>query len=75
MASAATKWIILAITLILGTIIAPIVVDQVQTTDTSSWNFTGASGAATLFKLLPFIFVVGIVIYFIGSLLGKIGTE
>jgi hypothetical protein len=68
---AATKWILMVITLILGVILVPIVVNQVQSTDTSSWNFTGYQGAVTLFQLLPFVFIVGIVIYFIGSILGK----
>jgi|Deesub1362A_J573_1020465.scaffolds.fasta_scaffold00566_22 hypothetical protein len=36
------------------------------------WGFTGGSGARTLFLLLPFIFIIGIVVYFIASLLGKI---
>jgi len=36
------------------------------------WGFTGGSGARTLFLLLPFIFIVGVVVYFIASLLGKI---
>ncbi len=67
----ATTWILLTITLILGVILVPIVVDQVQSTNTTAWHFTGATGAKTLFMLLPFIFIVGIVVYFIGSLLGK----
>ncbi|MEM5867571.1 MAG: hypothetical protein QXG39_06595 [Candidatus Aenigmatarchaeota archaeon] len=70
--SKATTWIMLTITLILGVILVPIVVNQVQNTSTDSWTFTGAQGAITLFKLLPFIFIVGIVVYFIASLLGKI---
>jgi len=68
----ATEWIILAITLILGVILVPIVVDQVQTANTTGWTFTGYSGAKTLFLLLPFIFIVGIVLYFILTLLGKV---
>lgn len=68
----ATKWIMLTITLILGVILVPIVVDQVQNTNTAGWNFTGYQGASTLFMLLPFIFIVGIVVYFIASLLGKV---
>lgn len=67
----ATTWIMLTITLILGVILVPIVVDQVQRTNTTGWTFTGSQGAKTLFMLLPFIFIVGIVVYFIGSLLGK----
>lgn len=68
----ASEWIILVVSLILGTILAPIVVDQVQDTNTTGWTFTGATGAKTLFLLLPFVFIVGIVVYFIGKLLGKI---
>jgi hypothetical protein len=67
----ATKWIMLAIALILGVILVPVVVDEVQKTNTTTWAFTGSSGAKTLFMLLPFIFIVGIVVYFIGSMLGK----
>jgi len=68
----ATKWIMLTISLILGIILIPVVVDQIQTTNTTGWHFTGYQGAKTLFMLLPFIFIVGIVIYFIASLLGKV---
>jgi hypothetical protein len=67
----AQEWIMLVITLILGVILVPVVVDQIEGTSTAAWNFTGHAGAATLFMLLPFIFIVGIVVYFIGSLLGK----
>jgi hypothetical protein len=35
------------------------------------WSFTGGTGARTLLLLIPFIFIVGIVVYFIGQLLGK----
>ena len=62
----------LTISLILGVILVPIVVDQVQSANTSSWTFTGSAGAKTLFLLLPFVFIVGIVVYFIASLLGKV---
>ncbi len=68
----ATDWMILTIMLILGIILIPIVVDQVQSVNTSAWSFTGYQGAKTLFLLLPFIFIVGIVVYFIASVLGKV---
>jgi len=67
-----SQWIILTITLILGVILVPIVVDQVQSVNTTGWSFTGYQGAETLFLLLPFIFIVGIVVYFIASILGKV---
>jgi hypothetical protein len=55
----ATQWIMMTITLILGVILVPIVVDQIQSTNTTGWSFTGHAGAVTLFQLLPFIFIVG----------------
>jgi hypothetical protein len=67
----ATQWIMLTITLILAVILVPIVVEQVQSANTTAWTFTGSAGAKTLFMLLPFVFIVGIVVYFIGSILGK----
>jgi len=67
----ASHWMVLVCVLILGVILVPMVVDQVQSVNTASWNFTGSAGARTLFLLLPFIFIVGIAVYFIGSLLGK----
>lgn len=70
--SKAGDWIGLIITMIIGIILIPIAVDQVQNTNTTGWTFTGSSGAKTLFLLLPFIFIVGMIVYFIGRLLGKI---
>ncbi|MGB9756300.1 MAG: hypothetical protein ACPLVJ_00760 [Candidatus Bathyarchaeales archaeon] len=63
------KWITLVATLLLGCILVPIIVDQVQSVNTTSWSFTGVSGARTLFGLIPFIFIVGIIIYFMVELL------
>jgi len=65
----ASKMVYLTVMLLLGVILLPMVVDQVMSVNTASWNFTGYQGAVTLFHLLPFIFIVGIVIYFIGSML------
>jgi hypothetical protein len=39
--------------------------------NTTGWAFTGVSGAKTMFNLIPFIFIVGIVLYFILAMLGK----
>lgn len=70
--SKAVDWIGLVITLLIGIILIPIVVDQIQDTNTTGWTFTGASGAKTLYLLMPFIFIVGLIVYFLGRLLGKI---
>jgi hypothetical protein len=65
-------WIGLTISLIFGVYLLPVIVDAVGGTDFTGWNFTGAAGAKVLYLLLPFIFVVGMIVYFIGRLLGKI---
>jgi hypothetical protein len=65
------EWILLTVVLMMGVILVPMIVDQVMSVNTTTWNFTGYQGAKTLFHLLPFIFIVGIVIYFIASILGK----
>ena len=67
----AAQWMSLIFMLVLGCILVPIIVDQVQTVNTTGWAFTGVSGAKIMFMLLPFIFIVGIVLYFILAMLGK----
>ena len=37
-------------------------VETVQSVNTTGWTFTGATGAATLWLLIPFLFIVGFVI-------------
>jgi hypothetical protein len=68
---AAAEWMGLLFMLILGCILVPIIVDQVQSVNTTGWVFTGVSGAKTMLGLIPFVFIVGIVLYFILALLGK----
>ena len=65
-------WIGLVVSLIFGIYLLPIVVDSIVTTNFTNWTFTGAAGAKVLYQLLPFIFIVGMIVYFIGRLLGKI---
>lgn len=67
----ASNWVALTCMLILGVILVPMIVDQVQSVNTTAWTFTGYAGAKTLLGLIPFVFICGIIIYFIGSLLGK----
>lgn len=65
-------WIGLVIALIFGVYLTPIIVDAVVETNFSNWNFTGASGAKTIYLFLPFIFIIGMIVYFIARLLGKV---
>lgn len=52
----------------------PTIVSQIQDTtvvNTTAWNFTGHTGAATIFLLIPFVviaaFALGLVLKFIGK--------
>lgn len=52
----------------------PTIVSQIQDTsniNTTLWNFTGHTGAATIFLLIPFVviaaFALGLVLKFIGK--------
>jgi hypothetical protein len=67
--SKAVDWVIMIILLIIGVSLVPTVVTTVQGITTSTWNFTGYAAAATLLGLLPFIFIVSLVIYFLLELL------
>jgi hypothetical protein len=67
--SKAVDWVVLIILLIIGVSLVPTVVDTVAGISTVGWTFTGATAAATLLGLLPFIFIVGLVIYFLVRLL------
>jgi len=67
----AANWIMLTVMLLLGVILLPMVIDQVMSANTATWNFTGYAAAKTMLGLIPFVFIVGIVVYFIGSMLRK----
>lgn len=74
-ASKATDWVMLIVTIMLGIYLMPVIVSAVADIDFSAaagWNFTGSAGAKTIVLLLPFIFVIGLVVYFIARILGKV---
>ena len=50
----------------------PTIVDFIQGTsniDTTTWNFTGSSGAASLWLLIPLIVIAGAVLGFVKDLI------
>jgi hypothetical protein len=59
----------LIVVLVIWIYLVPIVVDAVQTTNTTGWTFTGSAGAIAIFLLMPFIFIIGGIIYFVKELL------
>lgn len=64
-------FITLVVGLFVGIIMIPIVEEQVRTTNTSAWSFTGSIGAIVLYRLIPFLFITGILVWFAGKLFGK----
>jgi len=66
-----SEWVKLVIGIIVGIVMIPIIEFEIRSTNTTAWNFTGSTGAITLFRLIPFIFIAGVIIWFIGKLFGK----
>lgn len=54
---------------IMWVIMTPILVDQVQNTNTTGWSFTGYTGAITLFQLIPFVFIAGGIVWILKKVL------
>lgn len=59
----------LIVTAIIYVYLIPTFVTAVTGIDTSGWNFTGATGAIAILLLLPFVFIVGIILWFVKSIL------
>jgi len=61
--------VVILVVLIFISALLPEVVTQVQGVNTSAWNFTGSTGASTLWLLVPFIFIAGFVISILSDLI------
>lgn len=61
--------VVILVVLIFVSALLPEVVTQVQGVATTGWNFTGHSGASTLWNLTPFIFIAGFIISMLGELI------
>jgi len=68
-ASDYTAPVMVVIAGIIWIICIPIYVTEVQDTNTTGWSFTGATGAITLFNLMPFIFIAGGVVWILRKVL------
>jgi len=62
--------VILLVGVIFLAALVPEVVTQVTGVNTSAWNFTGSTGAATLWSLIPFIVIAGYIVKMLVELLG-----
>lgn len=54
---------------IIWVIMTPILVSVVQDTNTTGWSFTGATGAITIFNLIPFVFIAGGIVWILKKVL------
>lgn len=61
--------LLLLIALIVIINLTPTFVSTVQGLNTTGWNFTGYQAAATLIGLLPLLFIVSVVVWFMIELL------
>lgn len=68
-ASEYTAPVMVVIAGIMWVIMTPILVDQVQNTNTTGWSFTGYTGAITLFQLIPFVFIAGGIVWILKKVL------
>jgi len=68
-ASEYTTPVMMVIAGIIWVICTPIFVDAVSDTNTTGWDFTGATGAITLFQLMPFIFIAGGIVWLLKKVL------
>lgn len=64
-----TAPVLVVIAGIIWIIMTPILAEQVVATNTTNWTFTGASGAITLFNLMPFVFIAGGVVWILKKVL------
>lgn len=71
MASKFDIWIELAVAIMIAVVVIPIAIDEIQNTNTTGWTFTGASGATTLWLLIPFGLVAGLLIDVVRKVMTK----
>jgi len=64
--------IMILISVLFLSALVPTIVTQIQdpsVVDTTSWNFTGHSGAATLWLLIPLLLIAGAALGFVKDLI------
>lgn len=61
--------LLMIVALIFIVSLTPTFVSTVQGLNTTTWNFTGYQAAATLIGLLPLIFIISVVIWFLVEML------
>jgi len=54
---------------IIWVICIPIFINEIAGVNTTAWNFTGASGAAVLFQLMPFALIAGGIVWILKKVL------
>ena len=65
--------IMIVISVLFLAALMPTIVEFIQGTshvDTTAWNFTGSSGAASLWLLIPLIIIAAVVLGFVKDMIG-----
>lgn len=67
----AGSWIAMAIGVMLSVLMLPPVTETVLGVNTTNWTFTGAAAAKTLMYLIPMVYIAGVLVKIIKTVLGK----
>lgn len=61
--------VLLLISALFAAALVPTIITEWQTVNTDAWDFTGSTGAATLWDAVPFIIIGGIALAFVMGLI------
>lgn len=61
--------ILVMISALFAAALVPTIITEWQTVNTDAWDFTGSTGAATLWDAVPFILIGGVVLAFVLGLI------
>lgn len=61
--------VLLLISALFAAALVPTIITEWQAVNTDAWDFTGSTGAATLWDAVPFIIIGGIALAFVLSLI------
>jgi hypothetical protein len=63
------KLVLILISALFAAALVPTIITEWQDVNTDAWNFTGSTGAATLWDAAPFVLIGGILLAFVLGLI------
>lgn len=62
-----TKFVLEGVGIVIAVMMLPPVADTVIGVNTSAWTFTGADACKTMMYLIPFIYIVAVIVHIVKS--------